>query len=319
MPPPPIAPADDRERWLDTEGNLARREAFFAGRYYGGAWHPYLTADLGPCPLSVLLGSEPRFTADTVWYEPAFSDPAGVDLRFDPGNPYWEWMRGPLRRSRQAARGRFSLAIPSLAEGLDVLSELFGTQELLTYLVDCPAEIHRLLEQLDSIYFQVYDQLYELVHDEAGGLSFSHFSVWAPGRAALLQCDFSCMISEEMFAEFVVPHLTRQCARLDYTLYHLDGPRAIRHLPQLVRVPGLTAIEWTPGAGQPCAGERVWWDPVWRPVYAAGKRAHCWATPIETIEPFVREFGQRGTLVTTGADTEIEARRLLDRSAAWGR
>ncbi|MDP7396401.1 MAG: hypothetical protein QGF67_11925 [Lentisphaeria bacterium] len=313
---PPAPPRDERD-WLDIQGNLARREASFAQQFYGGAWHPYLTADLGPCPLVVFLGGTPIFGADTVWYEPRSVDPAKVELRFDSQNPYWQWMVTALRQYRQAAKGRFSLAIPALVEGLDILAELFGTQKLLTWLLDCPQEVHRLLDELDEIYFQAYDQLYEMVHDETGH-SLSHFSVWAPGRAAVIQCDFSCMISEDMFAEFVVPHLERQCARLDYSLYHLDGPDAVRHLEHLVKVPGLTAIEWTPGTGNPYAADRAWWETVWRPLYAAGKSAHCWAVPADSIEPFVKEFGQKGTLVTTGCESEAEARTLLEESIDWG-
>ncbi|MDP6449855.1 MAG: hypothetical protein QF773_03485 [Lentisphaeria bacterium] len=321
-PPPAAAPAaaprNERQRWLDIAGNLARGEAIFERQFYGGTWHPYLTADLGPCPLAVLLGATPNFTPDTVWYEPIPADPTGIELRFDANNEYWQWMVTALHEYRQAASGRFSLAIPALVEGLDILAELFGTQNLLTYLVDCPQEIHRLLDELDEIYFEVYDQLYELVCDGTGGHSMSHFSVWAPGRAAVVQCDFSCMISGDMFAEFVVPHLERQCARLDYSLYHLDGPNAVRHLEHLVTVPDLTAIEWTPGAGNPYAADPVWWDPVWQPIYAAGKLAHCWAVPADSIEPFVKEFGQKGTMVTTGCDTEAQARALLNTSIGWG-
>lgn len=315
---PPAAPTDERERWLDIPGNLAQGEAFFAQQFYGGAWHPYLTADVGPCPLAVFLGATPNFTPGTVWYEPAFAGPADVHLRFDPQNPYWQWTVDAVRQYRQAAPGRFSLALPPLVEGLDILAELFGTQELLTYLLDCPQEIHRLLDELDEVYFQAYDELHGMVCDETHGHSLSHFSVWAPGRAAVTQCDFSCMISGDMFAEFVVPHLARQCARLDYSMYHLDGPNAIRHLEHLVNVPDLTAIEWTPGAGNPNASDRVWWESVWRPIYAAGKSAHCWAVAADSIEPFVKEFGQNRTLVTTGCDTEAEARRLLETSIDWG-
>ena len=315
---PPPAPPKERERWLDIEGNLARAEALFAQRFYGGAWHPYLAADLGPCLLAVLLGASPNFGPDTVWYEPLSADPAQVQLRFDPDSPYWQWTETAVQRFRQAAQGRFSLAIPGLVEGLDILAALFGTQTLLTYLLDCPQEIHRLLDELDEIYFQVYDLLYEMVRDESGGHTLSHFSVWAPGRATVTQCDFSCMISGDMFAEFVVPHLERQCARLDYSMYHLDGPDAIRHLEYLVNVPDLTAIEWTPGAGNPYAADPAWWDSVWRPIYTAGKSAHCWAVPGNQIEPFLREFGQEGTLVTTGCDNEAEAQRLLETSTNWG-
>jgi len=54
-----------------------------------------------------------------------------------------------------------------------------------------------------------------------------------------------------MFKEFVFPYLQEQCSRLGFTLYHLIGPEAIRHLDQLLKIPELTAIQWVPGAGNP--------------------------------------------------------------------
>ena len=44
-------------------------------------------------------------------------------------------------------------------------------------------------------------QLYDLLRDDRGG---SHFWAWAPGRMAKLQCDFSAMISPQMFRQFMV-------------------------------------------------------------------------------------------------------------------
>ena len=37
------------------------------------------------------------------------------------------------------------------------------------------------MDQLDALYFEVYDQLYSIVRDPSGGVSLSHYSVWAPG------------------------------------------------------------------------------------------------------------------------------------------
>ena len=39
--------------------------------------------------------------------------------------------------------------------------------------------------------------------------------------------------------------------RLDHSLYHLDGPDAIKHVPALMELEKLDALQWTCGAGQP--------------------------------------------------------------------
>jgi 5-methyltetrahydrofolate--homocysteine methyltransferase len=315
---PPVVPADARDLWLNPAVNIYRAEQHMRDHVFLGACFPYLTAGLGPGCLNTFLGSEPVFADDTVWYKPVFKDPATARLEFRGDNPWWRWTLDTTRRYLDAARGKCAVAIPDLIEGIDVLSELLGTEELLTYLVDCPDEIHRLLRQLDDLYYQAFDPLYELTRDDRGGNAFIAFHAWGPGRTLKSQCDFSAMISPGMFAEFVAPYLERQCARCDFSTYHLDGVNAIRHLDVLCQVKSLKAIQWTPGYPNPPSADRMWWDRVWRKVYASGKSAMVLGNPPEMVEPFLREFGAAGTMITTGTATEHEARELMDNCKKWG-
>jgi hypothetical protein len=125
------------------------------------------------------------------------------------------------------------------------------------------------------------------------------------------------MISTDMFAEFVIPHLQDQCRRCDYSVYHLDGPAAMKHLDLLVQVPELNAIQWTAGASMPPGADPRWWEPIWQKVYGAGKSAMVNGPP-EMLEPFLKEFGQAGTLYTTSAESEAAARELLEKAENWG-
>jgi hypothetical protein len=315
VPPPPPRPQEPRQAWLDYEGNLARAQLPFASMFWGGIDHPYITANLGPGSLSLFLGAKPGFGTDTIWHEPCFDDPAKVDLAFNPDNEYWQWTCKALAYYKAAARDRFLVAMPDLTSGMDCLAQLFGTQPLLMFLLECPQEIHRLLCQLEAIHDRVYDELRKIIVDDHGGNAVPVFQIWGPGRTLVTQCDFSAMISPDMFAEFVVPGLEHQCSRVDHSVYHLDGPAALRHLPRLLGVRSLTAIEWTPGTPNPYAADPCWWDKVWKPVYAAGKRAHVWAVPPDQIAPFLGKFGRQGTLITTGCESEAQARQLIRETA----
>ena len=53
-------------------------------------------------------------------------------------------------------------------------------------------------------------------------------------------------------------------------IYHLDGPDAIMHVDALMEVEELTALQWTPGAGNPDGGSERWY-PMYDRVKAAGK------------------------------------------------
>jgi len=318
-PPAPPPPDDPRDAWLDYVGSARRFEAHIATQFHGGCAVPYITPSLGPGALNLYLGSRPIFAPQTVWYSPVYSDPATATLSFDPQNEYWQWTLRATDYFLEEGRGKYLTGLPDLIEGLDILSELLGTEELLTYLLDCPQEIHRLLSQLDSIYWEAFDPLYEKVRDDRGGNLFIAFQIWGPGRTLKSQCDFAAMISPAMFEEFVCPYLERQCARADYSVFHLDGPRCIAHLDLLLKVPSLTAVQWTPGYPNPAASDPVWWDVIWEKVFAAGKSALVLGTPLRDVEPFLKRFGWERTFLGVGAPSEAEARRLLRESRHWGR
>lgn len=56
------------------------------------------------------------------------------------------------------------------------------------------------------------------------------------------------MIGTDMFEEFVLHTLQRDCLALTNTLYHLDGEGELRHLDRLLSIPALKAVQWVPGA-----------------------------------------------------------------------
>jgi len=312
-------PSDVRDQWLNVRSQIARHEETMTTHYHGGVCFPYMTACLGPGSLNLFLGCEAGFMPETIWYKPINGNPKGLNLELRPDNFYWKWTLDTTRAMLDHAKGKCPVGMPDIIEGLDILSEVLGTEELLTCLIDCPEEIHRLLRQLDDIYYKAFDPLFKMVKDDRGGNVFIAFYAWGPGKTLKTQCDFSTMISTDMFAEFVVPYLEKQCARCDFSAYHLDGPGAMRHLDLLCKVKSLKAIQWTPGHPNPAPADRMWWDKIWKKVYASGKSAMVLGNPPELVEPFLKEFGQAGTMITTGTDTEREARKLLDDCVKWGK
>jgi len=101
-------------------------------------------------------------------------------------------------------------------------------------------------------------------------MGFCYFSLWAPGKVTKLQADLSIMISEEDYRTFCQPFLREQCNNIDYTLYHLDGVDAIRHLGAVLEIENLKAVQWTPGYGQPQGGNPQWYD-LYKRILASGK------------------------------------------------
>jgi 5-methyltetrahydrofolate--homocysteine methyltransferase len=155
--------------------------------------------------------------------------------------------------------------------------------------------------------------MYEIVKGDNGSSSYTAFAIWGPGKTAKIQCDFSAIMSPKQFREFVQPSLKKQCQKLDYTLYHLDGPDAIKHLDALMEIEELDALQWTPGA-----------DERWYPIYDRVKKANksLWISLenggledwIKKSDKLVRRYGSDGLYLLFPIMEEEEALRLIDKA-----
>ena len=280
--------------YLDANARIAQAENYIDNYQHLGAAYPNASADLGPGSLALYLGSEPGYAWDTVWFYPSPAAVAGILPDYDARNAIWVGHQQVLEQLAAAAKGRYYANIPDLVEGLDIVAALRGTEQLLADLIDNPDWVHACQQRVTDLYFRYYDRCFDICKDEGGGASFTAFQIWAPGRLSKLQCDFSAMISPAMFDEFELPYLRQMCEKLDYILYHLDGPTAIPHLDSLLSLERLNAIQWVPGDG----ANNVWheeWYPLYRRILDGGKglQLHGCYDP-DGIDRLVRTFGVRG-------------------------
>lgn len=315
--PPPVAPASLEDQWLGIDYRIAEFEARMARTYYGGDAFPYLDTHVGPGTMSLYLGAVPEIHPNTVWYHKCFEDirtaPAPL---YNEGNRYWQFSLEFARRGVKRLTGRALVTYPDLIEGLDTLSSLAGNHELLLYLVDAPEHVHRFQEAITDVYFEYHSRLYDIIKDDTGGSCFSAFQIWAPGRMAKVQCDFSAMISPKMYEEFVAPYLARQCGRLGYSVFHLDGPCCLQHLDILLGIKELNAIQWTPGAGEPWAGDACY-IPMYRKIRAAGKSCMIRGSTPDQARNLVEEMGPEGLDITVAVSSQDEAEELVRQSFSW--
>jgi len=307
------------ERWLQPDYRIAVAERGFASTWFGGEAFPYFDPHLGPGSLALYIGSEPVFAEDTVWYQPCLPDLDNAPtLEFDPDNPWWRATRRLVEEGARRGQGRYLTAIPDLIENLDTIASLRGTQQLLWDLTDRPRQVHDLQRQVLRLYFEYFDELYAVVSRAGAGCCFSAFQIWAPARMAKLQCDFSAMISPAMFEEFVLPYLSAQCHRLDYSVYHLDGVEAVKHLDLILSIPGLSALQWTPGINRAGVGAAEWFD-IYRRAREAGKSLLLGGVDKREIQPLVQDVGPEGLLISTWASSQAEGEELLKAAETWTR
>ena len=278
-------------------------------RFYLAEAVPCVAPDLAPNCLALYLGCRGVDMPGTVWCEPCIESPETARFEFDPENVYWQFSTRLGREQLRLGNGKFLIQFPDLIEGLDTLAAMRGTAELLVDLIERPQWVHACVDPITECYFQCYDRLYEMFKDEVGG---SIFWAWAPGRMAKLQCDFSAMISPDMFGEFMAPVLRTMCARLDHCMYHWDGPGALEHHDHLLALDDLDMLQWTPGAGQEPTDHPCWW-PYYHKTIDAGKKLLIGCGSAESLKALKKEFGQglKQFLIGMGAQSPAQAEELM--------
>jgi hypothetical protein len=307
VPAPPPA-RDWNQFWFDPQWRADYLHYRMARYSYRADILPVANTQLGPGSLATAFGAELEGREDTIWIRenPQFDEV----LRFDERYPYYRLHLDLLRACKAKAQGRYLVGLPDLMEGLDVLASLKGSD---TVLMDMMLEPDRTLAQLQTVndtYFHVFDTLYDIIHED-GEMAFCYFSLWGPGRTTKIQCDISVMISPEDFRIFALPFLRQQCERIEYTLYHLDGVDAIRHLDALLELDQLNAIQWTPGYGQPQGGDPCWYD-LYRKILAGGKSVMANWVQLDELEPLLDAVGNQGLHINVDFHSEKEIDRALN-------
>ena len=305
MPP---APAKDlSQKWFDPQWRAEYLDWYVAHSSLKADILPVANTQLGPGSLAAILGGVFEGGEDIIWIHPNpdFTD----EIVFNPEHPNWILHKELLKACKAKANGHYFVGMPDLMEGLDVLAALKGTDRVLLDTVMQPEILEQQMQQINDIYFKVFDELYDIIR-EGDEMAFCYFSSWAPGKMSKLQSDISTMISQDDYRRFVQPFIREQCQKIDYTLYHLDGVGAMHHLPALLEIEELNAIQWTPGVGEPQGGSPKWYD-LYKKILAGGKSVMaCWVT-LDELKPLLDHIGADGVHLEMDFHNEKEVEQAM--------
>jgi len=305
----PTFPVDDPAAWyLDADVLFSRVSTGLASRFLGiGEEFPF---HCPPFPGPAFFGAEPLFTDQTIWYRPALGDDDPYTaLSFDANNPWWRRSLVMLERLAELAQGHFLVSVPTVYSPVDALSSLRGAEGLCLDLKTRPEEVKAGQRAALDGWRAQYDACYAVLRDRFDGCGCGFLDAWSAGSAWSIQCDFSAMISGEMFDEFVVPEVEAQARHVAYSLYHLDGPDAARHADALLRIPELNGIQWQRGAN---GGPTLRWLPLLKKIQEAGKLIMVDGSPEEVME-LGQALQPEGLMLATACPTDAEARDLVRR------
>lgn len=192
--------------------------------YWGGEAVPSYFLIFGPDEIAV-------FTGATLCWIP------------DSGDTGWS---KPFIRAARRMAGKMLLTPPDLHTNMELRAAVRGPQALCLDLIACPRLIDRAMDDARRIFRELWVAVIEAGQMDARGFCHGAYSI---ERAAVLQCDFSCMMIPEMFRRWAMPALEEAAAIVEHAVYHWDRPGALAHTETLLQSEGLYALSYVPGSG----------------------------------------------------------------------
>ena len=214
--------------------------------------------------------------------------------------------------------GRFLVGQPCILPANDLLSMHMGTEEFLVSLMQHPAWMKEALNQGARALGEARRRLRGLIDKKhrfwygiGGWMPF-----WAPRPFMSTQSDVSCMLSPEMFDEFVLPELDLCAKEAGEMWYHLDGGDAQQHLPRLLSLPYLRVVQYVPNPSEPPNGPGQL--PLYKKIQKAGKIVHV-NVDKQHIEPLVKSLDPSLLVLQTWCGSIQEGEELLAATKRWAR
>jgi hypothetical protein len=313
----PVPPEDQAGlfAWLtDPKLVIPRLEGRIAATFYAGDAFPW--ADPMSQGLAAIqaayLGAPYHVDAETLtgWADPLLTGWTGrFMIAPDRKNPWWQATLRLLDDGARVGKDRWCAAIPDLQGGGEVLALLRGSEALALDLRDFPEMIVPAIAEINAAWKFYFDACYAAIHAWQEGF-IDWLGIWSDLPAATVECDFMVMVSPGMFERFFLPGVEEQVRMVKRSIFHLDGPGAVKHLDLLLSISRLRAIQWVPTPERPSPLD---WLPLLRRIQAAGKGVVLACAPAE-VASLLNELDPNELILTTECETPQDAEELVRQS-----
>lgn len=310
----PTPPADPRDHWLDSDYVLQTAIALMEATDYVGDRFPCFNPNLGPEITATVFGCDLEFSKATSWSKPVVHNPADwqliIEMQPDYQNQYWQRIEQLTDAAIAASDGRFLVGITDLHGAYDILSAIRDPQDLCMDLIDCPDIINQAGLHAANAFVGCFDRLYSKVA-KAGMGSTCWLATLHAGPAYVPSCDFWCMVDGDTARDLILPTILTEMKPLHRSIFHLDGPQALRHVDLLLDLPTLNAVQWVFGAGNGPASK---WIDVYKRILAAGKSIAVHADNPADALTVLDAVGPKGVWLDVGGefDSIASAEAFLD-------
>ncbi len=277
--------------------------------YWGGDAVPNFEVTLGPDQYAGFLGARIQAKEGyiTTWAEHCVEDWENFDIRLDKApDGYFEKVRRFMEYAAAFGKDKFLVNMLDLHSNLDALSALRGPQELCFDIMDYPELVMEKLRAVNATYPEVYEMAYK-----AGNMAENGTIGWSPiyceDKSAVIQCDFSCMLSPQQAREYVIPSIQEEASHLVHNIYHYDGKQALGHIDDVLAIKEIDCVQWVPGDGQP---RTIEWMDLLHKIQDAGKSLWIYDWTAEEIKQHYKELKPELTAFSLYVNSQDEAEEL---------
>ena len=250
--------------------------------YYADSFPVVNFNSFGPGVTAAFAGARLDNSSGGVWFFPEEEKPVEeISIRYNPDNIWTRRIKDIYRAGGRKWKGNVLMSMPDLGGVMDIVATFAGTENLLYALYDEPEEVKRLVKEAHAAFTDAYRDLSSTLQ-EVGNPGFSDWDeLYSDAPSYVLQSDFAYMVGPEMFGEFILGDLQEGCRELTNVIYHMDGIGQLPHLPQLLSMENLKAIQWVPGDGRPTG---PYWMDVYRKIIASGRGCEVIASKADFLE-----------------------------------
>jgi len=302
--------------WLDIEYRVELTKYNMENTIYYADTMPVYMPDLGPEIISAWAGCPYYFGEHTAWTKPCLPDWEDDSAIIDKNHPLAKKLEAFTSMLLEVAKGNFIVGLTDFHPGGDHVAALRSSEILAMDLLEYPDEVKAKLESSYKEYYAVFDFYVDWLKREGMPIATwlpltSDTSMYIAGN------DFSIMISKDMFDEFFLEGIRGECRHYKKSIYHLDGPGALRHLDSILEIKELNAIQWVPGAGE----EQVYsWLDVYKKILSAGKSVMAYPQNVDELKFLMENLPAKGLcLQMWNVENEDNARELMKLISSWPR
>ena len=230
----------------------------------------------------------------TIWFEELHKEPEDIHMQLNKNSQMYRRGMQLYKAMQEEFGDDVAFGVPDFGFVNDIYSSLRGSNNSLMDLYDAPEEVLRVYDEIYDAFKEAYIEFNEVINKG----SKLGYTAWIPLLSQIPynvgEADFICMISKQMAGEFVIPYLKKCNDLMDRCFYHLDGPGAVMHLPEIIDI-GFDGVQWINGAGAaPLDDEK--WTHIYKEVLEAGQLLQVFVYSAEELRFMDHLYNMFGSL-----------------------